>query len=103
MRSVDTPGNVGVGGGARADLEERRSSGDGLDFAARPSVQTVTVCQVLHGLRVGGAEILATRLARQLNRDYRFLFICLDELGSLGQELRDRGVPGPRARSAAGN
>jgi glycosyltransferase involved in cell wall biosynthesis len=28
-----------------------------------------------------------------LNRDYRFLFVCLDELGSLGQELRDEGFP----------
>jgi glycosyltransferase involved in cell wall biosynthesis len=26
-----------------------------------------------------------------LNRDYRFLFVCLDELGSLGQELREEG------------
>ena len=56
-----------------------------------PSVRHATICQVLHGLQVGGAEILAARLARQLNRDYRFLFICLDELGTLGQELRFEG------------
>jgi glycosyltransferase involved in cell wall biosynthesis len=37
--------------------------------------------------------VLAARLARQLNRDYRFLFVCLDELGSLGRELRDEGFP----------
>jgi glycosyltransferase involved in cell wall biosynthesis len=34
---------------------------------------------------------LAARLARRLNRHYRFRFICLDELGTLGQELRDEG------------
>ena len=42
---------------------------------------------------MGGAEVLAARLARRLDRDYRFLFICLDELGSLGQELRNEGFP----------
>jgi glycosyltransferase involved in cell wall biosynthesis len=52
-----------------------------------------TVCQVLHGLRVGGAEILAARLARQLRGAYRFLFVCLDELGTLGEALRAEGFP----------
>ena len=93
MRSVDSPGDVGAGGGALPDLEERPSSSYGPDFAARPSVQAATVCQVLLSLQVGGAEVLAARLARQLNLDYRFLFVCLDELGSLGQELRDEGFP----------
>jgi L-malate glycosyltransferase len=93
MRSLDSPGDVSAGGWALADLDERPSSANGPDFAARPSVQTATVCQILHGLQVGGAEVLAARLARQLNRDYRFLFICLDELGSLGRELRDEGFP----------
>ncbi len=50
-----------------------------------------TVCQLLHGMRVGGAEVLAARLARQLRDHYRFLFACLDELGSLGEELRQEG------------
>ncbi len=49
------------------------------------------VCQVLHGLWVGGAEVLAARLARRLNHSYRFVFVCLDELGSLGEELRRDG------------
>src|SRR5262245_23289543 len=52
-----------------------------------------TVCQVLHALRVGGAEVLAARLARRLRNDYRFLFVCLDELGTLGEELRGEGFP----------
>src|SRR6266852_5876146 len=46
-----------------------------------------TICQVLHSLRMGGAEVLAARLARQLGDTYRFVFACLDEIGTLGQEL----------------
>jgi glycosyltransferase involved in cell wall biosynthesis len=52
-----------------------------------------TVCQVLHSLHVGGAEVLAARLARRLGNRYRFLFVCLDELGELGEELRAGGFP----------
>ena len=40
------------------------------------------ICQLLHGLRVGGAEVLAARLARRLRPRYRFRFVCLDELGN---------------------
>lgn len=50
-----------------------------------------TVCQVLHTLGVGGAEVLAARLARQLSHRYRFLFACLDDNGTLGEELRRDG------------
>jgi glycosyltransferase involved in cell wall biosynthesis len=48
---------------------------------------------VLHTLCVGGAEVLAARLARGLRDRYRFLFVCLDELGTLGEELRNEGFP----------
>jgi glycosyltransferase involved in cell wall biosynthesis len=51
-----------------------------------------TICQLLHGLQVGGAEVLAVRLARELGSAYQFLFVCLDELGSLGEELRREGA-----------
>src|SRR5262245_5887506 len=57
------------------------------------STRLATICQVLHTLEVGGAEVLAARLARRLKRHYRCLFICLDELGSLGRALRDEGFP----------
>ncbi len=50
-----------------------------------------TVCQVLHTLQVGGAEVLAARLARRLRDSYRFLFVCLDALGTLGEKLRGEG------------
>lgn len=59
---------------------------DDVKESSRP-----TICQVLHSLGVGGAEILATRLARQLKRSYRFLFVCLDEQGILGDELLAEG------------
>jgi L-malate glycosyltransferase len=49
------------------------------------------VCQVLHSLHVGGAEILAARLARRLQSDFRFVFACLDDLGTLGEELCQEG------------
>jgi len=50
-----------------------------------------TNCQLLHGLRVGGAEVLAARLARRFRDEFRFVFVCLDELGTLGEELRVEG------------
>jgi glycosyltransferase involved in cell wall biosynthesis len=49
------------------------------------------VCQVLHSLKVGGAEVLAARLARQLGSSFRVLFACLDDLGTLGQQFREEG------------
>lgn len=55
------------------------------------SYRNSTVCQVLHSLQVGGAEILASRLAGQFQHDCRFVFVCLDQIGSLGQQLRDQG------------
>jgi glycosyltransferase involved in cell wall biosynthesis len=49
------------------------------------------ICQLLHGLRVGGAEVLVARLVRRLRDRFAFHFVCLDELGLLGQELRGEG------------
>lgn len=40
---------------------------------------------------MGGAEVLAARLARRLQSNYRFVFACLDNLGTLGEELRQEG------------
>ncbi len=52
-----------------------------------------TICQVLHNLNVGGAEMLAYRLAKQLGGRFRFVFACLDEVGSLGDGLLAGGMP----------
>jgi glycosyltransferase involved in cell wall biosynthesis len=65
------------------------STSDSLANGAKKPV----VCQLLHALNVGGAEVLAARLARQLRGDCQFLFVCLDELGTLGAELRAEGFP----------
>src|SRR5438105_6718745 len=50
-----------------------------------------TICQLLHSLTLGGAEILAARLARQLQDRFSFVFVCLDQLGTLGEQLRGEG------------
>ncbi len=51
----------------------------------------VTVCQLLHSLNVGGAEILAGRLVHRLADRFRFVFACLDSIGSLGCQLQAEG------------
>jgi glycosyltransferase involved in cell wall biosynthesis len=51
------------------------------------------VAHLLHGLWVGGAEVLAAQMARRLAGACRFVFICLDDLGTLGRQLRDDGFP----------
>jgi L-malate glycosyltransferase len=71
-----------------------RSSEPTVGADIPPTLESrLTVCQVLHGLWVGGAEVLAARLARQLSGSCRFVFVCLDQLGSLGQQLRNDGFP----------
>jgi glycosyltransferase involved in cell wall biosynthesis len=52
-----------------------------------------TICQVLHTLHVGGAEVLAARLARRLKDHCRFVFACLEERGIVGEELDKEGFP----------
>jgi L-malate glycosyltransferase len=67
------------------------AAGD-MDFAIKQNtIARPTACQLLHTLKVGGAEVLAAQLARQLKHAYRFVFVCLDELGTLGAELRSEG------------
>ncbi len=53
----------------------------------------ITVLQLLHGMSVGGAEVLAAGLARRLRGQFRFVFACLDHVGELGAVLRDEGFP----------
>lgn len=49
------------------------------------------ICQVLHGMTVGGAEVLADRLARRLSDRFEMVFACLDTVGELGDALRADG------------
>lgn len=51
------------------------------------------VGHVLHRLEFAGAEVLAAALARQLKDRFRFVFICLDGVGKLGEELTKEGFP----------
>jgi glycosyltransferase involved in cell wall biosynthesis len=58
---------------------------------AVPEQRQATICQLLHSLNVGGAEVLAERLGRKLHDKYRFVFACLDDLGPLGERLQQSG------------
>lgn len=49
------------------------------------------ICQIVHSLHVGGAELLTANLARNLQTQFQFLIICLDELGPVGEQLRREG------------
>lgn len=61
-----------------------------VDSLDRPA-NNLVILQTLHSLQVGGAEVLTARLVRRLKDRFHFVFACLDELGTLGQELRDEG------------
>ncbi|MFW6032986.1 MAG: glycosyltransferase, partial [Phycisphaeraceae bacterium] len=50
-----------------------------------------TIAHVLHRLDRAGAEVLVAELARKLGDQYRFVFLCLDGLGPLAEELADEG------------
>jgi glycosyltransferase involved in cell wall biosynthesis len=50
------------------------------------------VCHVVHSLNVGGAELLATRMATRLSDRYQPVFACLDQEGRLTATLQDAGI-----------
>lgn len=49
------------------------------------------VCQLVHGLPVGGTEVMVDRLIRRLASRFHFVIACLDEVGDLGQRLINDG------------
>lgn len=52
------------------------------------------IVHVLHRLYLAGAEVLAAELARKLGGPggvFRFTFVCLDEIGPLGEQLQQEG------------
>jgi sugar transferase (PEP-CTERM/EpsH1 system associated) len=51
-----------------------------------------SICQLVHGLPIGGAEVLVSRIVRSLRERYRFVIACLDEVGQFGEELAAEGV-----------
>lgn len=50
-----------------------------------------TIGHVLHRLDRAGAEVLAGDLARRLGDRYRSVFLCLDGIGPLGEQLISEG------------
>jgi glycosyltransferase involved in cell wall biosynthesis len=96
MNQLDSHGEVGIGQLAQAGCQAGSVSvvpAAGSRVDARAPARGATICHVMHDLIVGGAQVLAAELARQLRDSYRFLFICLDDLGTLGRELREEGFP----------
>lgn len=55
------------------------------------SLPQPTICQVVHSLHIGGAELLVTELSRALRDRFRFVFACLDGDGPLADQLRGEG------------
>lgn len=55
-------------------------------MASRP-----VIAQVLHRLDRAGAEVLAADLARDLRERFEFVFLCLDGLGPLADDLANEG------------
>ncbi len=51
----------------------------------------VTVCQVVHALDFGGAEVLARQFALEGRLSQRSVFACLDGAGAMAAELRAAG------------
>ncbi|MFK7790213.1 MAG: glycosyltransferase [Phycisphaeraceae bacterium] len=49
------------------------------------------IAHVLHRLDRAGAEVLAAALSRDLRDRFEFVFLCLDGLGPLADELADDG------------
>jgi len=49
------------------------------------------IAHVLHQLYLAGAEVLARDLSRRLKDRYEFIFVCLDRVGPLGEQMRSEG------------
>jgi len=64
---------------------------DAVKPAAAPPPLRPTICHVLHSLHVGGGEVLARAFALANADQFRPVFALLDDLGELGQSLREQG------------
>jgi L-malate glycosyltransferase len=59
---------------------------------SRQAAHEGSICLLVHGLPIGGAEVLVDRLARGLRHHYRFVIVCLDQVGELGEKLARDGL-----------
>lgn len=55
-----------------------------------PKVKRI-ICQLVHGLPVGGTEVLVERFVRCFAEDYRVIVACMDQVGELGERLASDG------------
>jgi len=62
------------------------------DIAAAGFPDSVPIQQVVHSLAVGGAEVLAVRLAEGLLPGYSSRMICLDAAGPLAERVAAAGL-----------
>jgi len=60
---------------------------------ALSSDERPAVCQLVHALSIGGAEVLVNRLVRRLDDQFRFVVVSLESSGVLGDELIRDGYP----------
>ena len=58
----------------------------------RRASERIRVGLVVHAMRVAGAEVLVTQIIRQLADRIEPTVFCLEEVGALGHQLRDRGI-----------
>lgn len=66
---------------------EREESAGGGDLKRR-----IRIGFVLHVMQVAGAEMLVTEIVRRTRGMLEPMIFCLDDIGPLGEQLRDEGV-----------
>jgi L-malate glycosyltransferase len=79
------------GSGDRLVAVRRRKTGLPSVVASRPARDSV-VCQLVHGLPIGGAEVLVDRMVRRLRHERPCIIACLDQVGELGERLSRDGI-----------
>ena len=49
------------------------------------------ICHVIHALGIGGAEVLVNQMMRRLSHEFRCVVAVLDEVGEIGERLKQDG------------
>jgi glycosyltransferase involved in cell wall biosynthesis len=60
------------------------------------------VCHVVHSLNLGGAEVLATRMAARMAGEFRPVVACLDDAGTLAERLTEQNISWIHLRRGGG-
>ncbi|PAY16616.1 hypothetical protein CKO51_25930 [Rhodopirellula sp. SM50] len=61
-----------------------------MNHAPHPPIR---VAFVMHKMQVAGAEVLVKQIIERLGDQIEATIFCLDDVGELGYQLRDQGVP----------